>query len=124
MQRRESVRVPVPADKPCYCTVRISTEPPQELRLRVQDISIGGLGLLVPATEKVLLPGTTLAECSLDLAGIGVMRCTLNIVYRVEAHAGSQDMRLGCHFVDLAALSREQVRSHVSRLERANLATG
>ena len=123
MQRRESVRVSTPKDKPFYCMVRLAAEPPKELRLRVDDISIGGVALSLPAADGAIATGKTFHDCSLELPGIGLMRCTLNIVYVNEA-PGSTQVRIGCHFVDLPGLSREQVRSYVARLERAQLAAG
>ena len=124
MQRRESVRVATPKDKPSYCAVRVSADPAQELRLRVEDISVGGLGLTSAMPHPGLVPGKTFHDCSLELPGIGLMRCTLNIVYVNEAPVASVEQRIGCHFVDLPGLSREQVRSYVARLERAHLAAG
>ncbi len=124
MQRRESARVAMPKDKPSFCMVRVSADPVHELRLRVDDISIGGLGLSLTTTEPAVAPGKSFHDCSLELPGIGVMRCTLNVVYVKEAQAGSKEQRIGCHFVDLPGLSREQVRSYVARLERAHLAAG
>ena len=122
MQRRESVRVATPKDKPSFCVVRVTADPAHELRLRVEDISVGGLGLSSSAAEAVIAAGKTFHDCSLELPDIGVMRCTLNSVYLKEVQAGEQ--RIGCHFVDLPGLSREQLRSYVARLERTQLAAG
>ena len=52
------------------------------------------------------------------------MRCSLNIVYVKEAQPGGNELQAGCRFVDLPALSREQMRNYVTRLERAHLAAG
>jgi c-di-GMP-binding flagellar brake protein YcgR len=122
MQRRESVRIAIPKDKPSFCAVRVTAEPLHELRMHVEDISVGGLGLLSSAAEAAIAAGKTFHDCSLELPDIGVMHCTLNIVYVKEMQAGEQ--RIGCHFVDLPGLSREQLRSYVARLERAQLAAG
>lgn len=122
MQRRESVRVAAPRDKPSYCTVRLGDEPGNELRLRVEDISIGGLGLTSEKPHNGLTAGKTVNECRLELPGIGVMRCTLHFVYVNDGPAGTTGQRIGCNFVGLPGLSREQLRSYVSRLERAHLA--
>ena len=124
MQRRESVRIATPTDKPSFCIVRVSADPVRELRLRVDDISIGGLAVTLGAGDAAVAPGKTFHDCSLDLPGIGVMRCTLHIVYMNEAQDGSSQWRIGGHFVDLPGLSREQIRSYVARLERAQLAAG
>lgn len=124
MQRRESVRIAPPADKPLFCTVRGGTDPAREVRLRVADISISGLGLVLGMAEAGISPGKTFHECSLELPGMGVMLCTLNIVYVKEPLPGSAEQRVGCKFVDLPGLSREQLRGYVVRLERAQLAAG
>ena len=52
------------------------------------------------------------------------MRCTLNIVYVKAILPGSAEQRVGCQFVGLPGLSREQLRGYVARLERAQLAAG
>lgn len=124
MQRRESVRIAIPEDKPSFCTVRVGSDPAREIRMRVNDISISGLGLVLGTGDAAISPGKTFHECSLALPGMGVMRCTLKIVYVKEALPGSAEHRVGCQFVDLPGLSREQLRSYVARLERAQLATG
>jgi c-di-GMP-binding flagellar brake protein YcgR len=124
MQRRQAVRVELDKDTPSFCQIRLNTEPLHELKLQVHDLSIGGLGMIVPAGEKALTQGKTFHDCNLELPGIGVMRCVLNVVYRSEPQANGTSTRIGCHFIDLAALSREQVRSYVARVERVRLATG
>jgi c-di-GMP-binding flagellar brake protein YcgR len=122
MQRRESARIATPKDKPSFCVVRVSADPVHELRMPVDDISAGGLGLSSSVAEAAIAAGKTFHDCSLELPDIGVMRCILNIVYVKQAQAGKQ--RIGYHFVDLPGLSREQLRSYVARLERAQLAAG
>ncbi len=121
MQRREAVRVAAPKEKPSYCTMKVSAE--HESRLRVDDISVGGLGLILEAPEAGIGAGKTFHECSLELPGIGLMRCTLQIMYVNESAADPAQRRIGSRFVDLPGLSREQVRSYVARLERAHLAS-
>jgi c-di-GMP-binding flagellar brake protein YcgR len=119
MQRREAVRIPTPQDKPSFCTLQTGGG---ELRLRVTDVSTGGLGLHLPAADAAIAAGKTWPDCSLEMPGIGVMRCALGIVYVKEAQPGSKALHAGCRFVDLPALSREQMRGYVARLERARLA--
>ncbi|MEI6721770.1 MAG: flagellar brake protein, partial [Betaproteobacteria bacterium] len=60
----------------------------------------------------------------LELPGVGQMRCALGVVYVREAPPGSRAFQAGCRFIDLPALSREQMRGYVARLERAQLAAG
>lgn len=130
MQRRESVRVAMPGNKPAFCTLsgRAPARKPGKgadaggLQLRVLDLSIGGLGLGLPAPDSAIAPGKTLPDCRLELPGIGAVRCTLQVVYAKELAAGGSEQRLGCHFVDLPALTREQIRTTVARLERAQMA--
>ena len=128
MQRRESVRIAIPEDKPSFCTLRANAGPRsmdgRELQLRVADVSIGGISLCLSAADAAIAPGKVFPDCGLELVGTGVMRCTLSVVYINEAQTGSKDQLIGCRFVDLPALSREQIRGYVARLERARLAAG
>lgn len=122
MQRREAVRMAIPKDTPASCIAR--PNPETELKLSVENLSTGGLALSLAAPSGAIAHGKTLNDCRLELPGIGVIRCTLNVIYSKEAHPGASEQRIGCHFVDLPGLSREQVRSYVARLERAQLAAG
>jgi len=125
LQRRETVRLQAPKDPPSFCLLRIDPNPRNvhgELKLRVTDVSIGGLGLSLAAPDPAVEPGKTFIDCALDVPGIGTLRCTLNVVYVKEAGDAGKDLHIGCRFVDLPALSREQVRAYVTRLERAQLA--
>ena len=119
MQRRESVRVATPKDKPSFCMLQTDPAP---LRLQVVDVSTGGVALHLPAANAAIAPGKTHHDCSLELPGVGLMRCALNIVYVREVQPGSRELQAGCRFVDLPALSREQMRGYVARLERVQLA--
>ena len=132
MQRRESVRVATSKDKPSFCMLRTNAAPggpgggtdSGQLRLRVVDVSTGGIALHLPAADAAIAPGKTCHDCSLELPGVGLMRCALNIVYVREMQPGSRELQAGCRFVDLPALSREQMRGYVARLERVQLAAG
>lgn len=136
MQRRESIRIPTPQDKPSFCAVHghppgagagsdTRQDPAQsDTKLRLIDISTGGLGLSLPAPNSVFAPGKNLHDCAVALPGIGVMRCALHVVHAREAQPGSREQRIGCRFVDLPALSREQVRRCVAHLEHLQLAAG
>ena len=125
LQRRESTRIPTPKDKPSFCVLRVDPNPHNvhgELRLRVSDLSLGGIGLSLPAANAAVEPGKTFHDCALDIPGMGTLRCTLGVVYMKDVAAGSKELRIGCRFIDLAALSREQIRSYATRLERVQLA--
>ena len=125
LQRRETARIPTARDKPSFCVLRVDPHPHNvhgELRLRVNDVSIGGLGLGLAAPDAAIEPGKTFHDCALDIPGMGTLRCTLGVVYMKDVAAGSKELRIGCRFIDLAALSREQIRSYATRLERVQLA--
>lgn len=125
LQRRESLHVPVPQDKPTLCVLRVARTARNlrgELRLRVLDVSTGGLGLSLPGADAGgLEPGQTLPDCALEVPGVGTLRCALNIVYVKVMATGGKEQRVGVHFSGLSAPSREQIRAYVTRLERAQL---
>ena len=125
LQRRETARIPTARDKPSFCVLRVDPHPHNvhgELRLRVNDVSLGGLGLGLAAPDAAIEPGKTFHDCALDVTGIGTLKCTLSIVYVKDSGTPGKELQIGCRFVDLAALSREQIRAYVTRLERAQLA--
>lgn len=134
MQRRESIRIATPQDTPSFCTVHNPPRSaardaqrnsiPSGTKLRLTDISTGGLGLSLPERNPAFAPGKDLHDCEVALPGIGTIRCALHVVYTQEAQPGSREQRIGCRFVDLPALSREQIRRCVAHLEHLQLAVG
>jgi len=118
IQRRSSVRCPVPALNPPVVSVRMSADDKLELHLRVMDISLAGAALVVEDPNVSLRPGMTLRQCRIQLPGFGAVETDLELTYVNEMDASTQRRRLGCRFSGLTVLALAHVRRYVSSLER------
>lgn len=125
VQRRGSVRYQVPALNPPVVSLRLPSKNDRELRLRLMDISLGGVALVLEDRALAFEPGTTLRNCRLDLPGCGVVETDLSIQYVDLMDRKSGWRRMGCRFSDLPMFALTHVRSYVTTLERErNEATG
>ncbi|MFM9968866.1 MAG: flagellar brake protein [Burkholderiales bacterium] len=117
MQRRDSIRYPVPAMNPPVCDFRLGES---SVRLRSIDISLSGIALLVEDSKANLSLQTTLADCLLHLPGIGAISTDLFVAY-LAPFGESDQRRLGCRFSNVKATSLSHLHRYVQRLERERL---
>lgn len=117
MQRRDSIRYPVPSLNPPVCDIPTAQD---SLHLRVIDISLSGVAL---ATEEIWTQfpsGSTLANCLLHLPELDAIRTDLVVAY---ATAGGKDgpRRIGCRFANILATSLVHLHRYINQLERVRL---
>lgn len=119
MQRRDSIRYPVPGLNPPVCDVPTQKD---ALRLRVIDISLSGIALATEDLQVEFKAGSTLENCLLHLPDLGAIRTDLVVAY---ASAGGKDglRRIGCRFSNLLATSLVHLHHYISQLERERLAS-
>jgi len=122
-QRRGSMRFPVPSANPPVVRQRL-TKRGMEMRLRVMDISFGGVCLILEDQRTAIASGAVLSGCILELPDIGAIETGFEVVYvdEMEPHNGWR--RLGCRFSGVSVLALERVRDYVAMLERAHLDAG
>ncbi len=120
-QRRGSIRFPVPSDQPPVVRMRWSGRF-LELRMRVMDISLGGVCLILEDRRTVIPAGAVLSGCKLELPGRGSIDTDLKVGYVDQIDSKSGWRRLGCRFSGLSMPALERVREYVTRLERIHLA--
>ena len=89
--------------------------------MRVMDISFGGVCLILEHRRTVVVPGTVLTGCKLELPQLGAVDSDLEVAYVDEISPESGWRRLGCRFSGLSLPALERVRDYVTRLERAHL---
>ena len=81
MQRRESVRVAMPKDKPAFCAVRVGTDQTRDLKLRLDAISHGAHGSTQVGAAAARPTGTTLLSSRRQTPGIVLSQSTFRIAY-------------------------------------------
>ena len=120
MQRRDSIRYPVPAFNPPVCDIRGGGAGEGPVRLRAIDISYSGIALLLNDPRLNIGSGSTLAGCMLHLPDIGAIAMDLHAAYLSPYGEGDQ-RRLGGRFTNVRATSLDHLHRYVARLERARL---
>lgn len=118
LQRREFYRVTTPISKPLKCLA--PTEDNQKMEMAVVDISIGGIGVVLPSLEIELDPGKTFAGCQLELPDIGVITATLELrtLFEITLRNGQKSKRAGLQFVDLPANMQSMIQRYIIKMER------
>ncbi len=117
LQRRGAQRLATPAEDPPWCALNLDDREHAATRLRVTDISAGGIALALSPGDPALRAGQHIEQCTLEIPGVGGLRCALLVVYLYGVDdAGSH--KAGCKFTDLPELSRRQVEDYMARLQR------
>jgi c-di-GMP-binding flagellar brake protein YcgR len=120
-QRRGSMRFPVPSGNPPVVRLRLAGRG-AESRMRVMDISYGGVCLVLEDKRVDIAAGARLAGCKLELPRLGVVETDLEVAYTDLIDPQSGWRRLGCRFSGLSLLALDRVRDYVTGLEREHLA--
>jgi c-di-GMP-binding flagellar brake protein YcgR len=120
MQRRDSIRYPVPSVNPPVCDVRGKNEWEEVEHLRSLDISLSGISLLLKAKHSVFQRDDRISGCTLHLPDIGALQTDL-IVAHVSPLGSGDERRMGCRFSNMLATSLAHLRRYVMRLERERL---
>lgn len=114
VQRRGADRVQTPVVHALNVVVPASGSRAQ-LALRVFDLSTGGAGVYVPPDSAAFEPGTTVADCSLDLPGLGRIVATVEVRYLLRATSAAGPVtRAGLHFVDLPSAQAALLQKYIS----------
>lgn len=118
LQRRECYRVTTPIVNPLKCIVL--AEGKRKIEMTVADISISGVGVILPAVDAAVDPGMVFNGCSLVLPEIGNIVATLEIrsVFEVTLRNGSKTKRAGCQFINLSANMQSMIQRYIIKVER------
>src|SRR5206468_3839148 len=99
IQRRGSVRYPVPSRNPPVCSVAL---PPSGVvhRFRIIDISLSGMALVVEGAKLPIEPGMKLSEVRIEIPDVGAVASGLQVTYVSEPDSAGW-RRVGCRFDEL-----------------------
>ncbi len=117
-QRRQAFRVqPMGVNYPLL-QLSHPQQPDQRLRLRVLDISMGGVGLLLPGDQPELPPGVDLNACELELDRDTRLDVNLHLLH-VTQHAEVQSGRhLGCAFHALPPETARVLQLYIDQTQK------
>lgn len=118
LQRREYFRVTTPIANPLKCIVPIEND--RKVEMTIVDISIGGIGVVLPHGDMVFEKGMTFPGCQLALPGIGNIAAILEIrsVFDATLRNGQPSKRAGCQWVDLSASMQSMIQRYIIKVER------
>lgn len=117
LQRRESFRVRTPVGKPAHCLVPYGEGGKQYEKLRLLDISVGGIAVVTYPEKFDLVAGTRIDDCFLDLPGVGSVGVSLNVRHLAPLAKDAKGKAVGCEFVAVAPLSRTLIQRYVNKLD-------
>ncbi|WP_077035947.1 flagellar brake protein [Pelomonas sp. KK5] len=123
-QRRQSFRVK-PSTRTPQVKLRLGGEKASEHRLRIIDISVGGLALVLPAPAEVPEAGTEY-DTLVELDRENVFRARLRLQHACpmpveETPAGVKpDLKLGFAWADLGPAAQRAVQVFIDQTQRMN----
>jgi len=121
LQRREYFRVAIPLSTPVECVIPIADDPEvRQVGARAQDLSLGGVGLLVEPNAMALETGAEYPNCRIMLPGTGNVVTTLAIrhVTSVSLPNDRTVSRYGCAFVRPSTSATTLLQRYLQKLER------
>ena len=126
IQRREFYRVEIPMGEPATCVITLADpgKSPRRIRLKLRDISAGGVALLDPENLLPHEAGSTLKNVQLTLPEVGEVTVDLEVL-RVHTNvlpSKKEIVELACKFVKPSNASTLIIQSYISRLERRMIA--
>jgi c-di-GMP-binding flagellar brake protein YcgR len=118
LQRRDYYRVAMSAIKPLKCVVLM--EGGTKIEMAVADISIGGVGVVLPPADVVIEPGMIFNGCNLILPEIGNIVAAMEIrnVFEGASGAGLKTQRAGCQFINLSPNMQSMIQRYIIKVQR------
>lgn len=119
LQRRELYRVAPSLDDAPWCRIP-DPEGGEPQRLRVVDISAGGVAVMMPAGQTLFALEERHHGCVLELSDGSEIRLTLrvrNLVPR-QRPDGSEQLRVGLRFEDLPRGADAEIQRYIFNIER------
>jgi c-di-GMP-binding flagellar brake protein YcgR len=117
LQRRDFFRVKTPVSKPAHCLVPYGDDKKQYEKLRLLDISVGGVGVVTYPEKFDLTAGVRIDECFLDLPGVGSVGVSLKVRHVAPLPRDEKARAVGCEFVDIAPMARTLIQRYVNKLD-------
>jgi flagellar brake protein len=121
LQRRNAYRVKVPMSNPPVCHVPHPRNPKMQVKLRLLDISVGGLAIMAAPLDFDLEVGDLVQNCRIVLPDFGEFEAHLEIrnVELMAENSGTKLKRYGCKFVELQGSTSALVQRYILFVERS-----
>ncbi len=118
LQRREFFRVETPITKPIK--LRLAQPDGRYEEYALHDVSLGGVGIWLPAAHPGFELGSQFDNCLIDLGMFGQLKTTIEIrsVREIIQKNGNVQKHAGCHFVGLSSQQETLLQRYIAQLER------
>lgn len=124
LQRREYFRIDTPRINPLRCLIPLpleNSDQTEQLPFPLNDISGGGLSLIVPASlANRFPPDRIFPDCHLEVPGEAVLSVNLRIceVISRDVPVGEPQVRVGCEFNNLPSSRQGVIERYIAKLAR------
>jgi c-di-GMP-binding flagellar brake protein YcgR len=117
VQRRQSYRVRIPLGIPSWCKIPWTNE--TTLRLKIYDISGGGLALVDEENNLHVQNGVILENCTLELPEFGTDQVNLRVCSCFPNNKRDPDagQRIGCAFSNLGMSFGASIQRYINSIE-------
>jgi c-di-GMP-binding flagellar brake protein YcgR len=121
LQRRDFYRVRLPSASPVLCAIPIQGESGTSdwQAAIVDDISLGGIALLLNEGEIEATHGMVFKGCRLSLPDIGEIEADLETrnITQMSQKKGGRKIRIGCQFTTLSNAVQTKLQRYIIKLE-------
>ena len=117
LQRRNTYRVKLPSGLPMHCFVPGAAG---ETKLRLLDLSVGGVALVGAEGQVTEAEGTILRQCRVELPDHAPFIVDLEVRSALPLRDGrTLRQRIGCRFVDLPGATTALIQRVILGIERS-----
>ena len=119
LQRRESFRVPTPVMQPIMLFIPQQDRCPRDMRMRIADISTGGVAAVCDGNEFRPESGMVLRECQIALPEVGLLVADIEVRHVMPLREGNDSqLQCGMRFLALPPQMSNFVQRFVMQVER------
>lgn len=119
LQRRETFRVPTPVVQPVTLLVPKQERCPRDVRMRIVDISAGGVGVVCDPAQFQPESGMVLRDCQIVLPDVGLLVADIEVRHVLPHRDGNKEQwQCGMRFLALPPQMASFVQRFVMQLER------
>ncbi len=123
LQRRECFRVNAPKAGPLHCEFDLPDR--GKTRFVVNDLSVGGMGILAGPATFEFRSGAVFENCRIDLPGHGLLTTSIEIRHGtgfVKDAQGRPRYHYGCQFLNIAGPVVNLIQRYINQIERTRRA--
>lgn len=121
LQRREFFRLATPITNPLKC--KINDHPAGKLELPLNDISLGGICLMLTTPRDDIHIMDILHDCSIDLPQFGVLPFEMEVrnIRPVRQRNDNLVHLVGCQFHNLPGTRQNMLQKYITQLQKEQL---